>query len=264
MKRERLDVPEPRARARLGELRRRMLAALLAERRRVVEEVRRRLRRVRVDGLAQLERARCELVGERTDLVRPHALQLFAQLGEQVARGPGLDLALCEPVRALDVVEPVPARDGEAPAVAEQPPRLGEQRVVVRQVLDQPHRGDRVERTRLEAGLVERRDDELDVQTLGRRPRLLDHARRDVDADRAPAELRRVRDELAAAAPEVDERAAVGQRRRDSLDREPHALRPDRKPRAARVRGRDPRLRVPVEVLPHIILHGAKLASSAA
>ena len=67
--------------------------------------------------------------------------------------------------------------------------------------------------------------------------------------------------ELAAAAAEVDEARALAHRGRDRLDREPHALRADREAHVAHVRRFDPLVRVPVEVLPDVILHRPTLAS---
>src|SRR5439155_14494401 len=124
--------------------------------------------------------------------------------------------------------------------------------------LDQPQRRDRVECAALEPALVVRALDEANRKLFRRACRLLDHPGRDVDSRWRPAEPRGVDAELAAAATEIDERRSLAHRRRDSFDREPHALLPDRELRAARVGALDPRCRIPVEVVLYIVLHGAK------
>ena len=67
--------------------------------------------------------------------------------------------------------------------------------------------------------------------------------------------------ELPAAAAEVDEPGFLAHRGRDALDREPQALGADGEADIGRVRGLDPRMGVPVEVLLDVILHRPKLAS---
>ena len=60
---------------------------------------------------------------------------------------------------------------------------------------------------------------------------------------------------------EVDEARALLHRGRDALDRQANALGADGEPNVGVVGGFDPVVGVPVEVVPHIVLHGAKLAS---
>src|SRR5439155_16173288 len=116
-----------------------------------------------------------------------------------------------------------------------------------------------VEGAALESARVVCPFDEPNRKVSRRARRLLDHPGRDVDAGRRPAEPCRVNAELAAAAAEIDERRAFVHRGCDAFDREPHALRPDRELRTARVGALDPRGGVAVEVVLYIVLHGAKL-----
>ena len=150
--------------------------------------------------------ARCELLGRRGERLRERvqlgglrSREVVAQLVQQPWRLL-VELLRRVVVRAQQVVEAVPAGDGEAAPGSQKPRRLGEEAVVVGQVLDQAHRRDGVELACRKTRLVVRRGLPLDREVARVGPRLLDHPRRVVDPDRAPAEVRGVDAELAAAA----------------------------------------------------------------
>ena len=166
-------------------------------------------------------------------------------------------------VHAQQVVETVPARDREAASGSQEPRRLGEEAVVVGQVLDQAHRRDGVELAGRQARLVVAPAVCHSIASV---------ARIGLDSSIIPGAL----STPAALQPRF---AAWMQSwpppQPRSTSREPLLHRGRARPRSpgARARSRrgnanvgvvcrlDPLVGVPVEVVPHIVLHGAKLAS---
>ena len=261
VQRQRLDVHETVLRRDVRDLRRRVLPAAALESANVVVQLGRRLRAVVVDGVAELGAGVGQRERQRVEVVVGGLRQRLPELVEQRARVvvQGLRGVV---VRAQQVVKPVPAGDGEPALRPQQARSFGEQPVIVVEVLDQTQRRDGVELAVRQPGLVVLGDDPLQVDSLCRCAGFFDHPRRAVDADAPPADARRVHAELSAAAAEVDDPAVLGERGRDALDREADALRANGKPDIADVSGFHPRLRVPVEVVLDVILHGAKLASA--
>ena len=206
---------------------------------------------VGLGGLLELVGGGRDRLGQLVQLERRRARELQAQLGEQL-RSLAAELVGRVLVRAEQVVEPVAAGDREAPAGLQQPRRLGEERVVVGEVLEQPHRRDRVELAVREPGLVVGRRDPLELRAHsrapprssrgpGRRRRAASRARqRGRRAGRRRSRGRRVARPRASTARPPRSRAARAPGRPGSARRRRTPLRPTRARAGRSTPGRNP------------------------